>query len=265
MPARWWKHDCPCGESERTEEVCEACGAVGADFGWRMTEEDRDQVFMWGTGLARPAADDTSAPAEALRRRLAPCTVCEETGLLQPDGPKDAWAWCPRCHGMGSALDGCFVIEPPGRDIAYAIAPRAPSTGYMHRYRPGRSVRRDLDEVELAALHAWLRDRGFHQPAPMVPAVVCEDTGRMAVGPSYAAMLGRDGMVRSAFDDLNHVCRGFIDLSHGQFLTRESAAERMRWSGLLDERVVLLHPERLPWYADVPCGVVRWEGIVAEE
>ena len=183
MPVRWWRHGCSCAEAERTDEICLQCGDRGEDLGWRMTGQDQDQAFRLGTGLARPAEDDDSARARGIRERLVPCGVCDETGLIQPEGPKDGWDWCPRCHGMGGALDGHFGVSPPGADIAMAITLRLCSTGYVHRGRRGRRIRRDLDHAELVQLREWPRGLGFRRSAPVVPAVLCAETGRMAVGP----------------------------------------------------------------------------------
>lgn len=91
-----------------------------------------------------------------------------------------------------------------------------------------------------------------------MPAIVCQETGRVAVGPSYRVMLSPYGAVREAFDDLRHIERGYVDLDDGRFLDRESAWYAVKSLDLPDPHFVLLDPELLPYHQDVPCGVVRW-------
>lgn len=166
MPARWWKHDCPCAEPERTDEACAQCDSRGEDVGWRMTDEDRDQVFLWATGIVRPEAGDSASITQAVGMRLVACTLCAETGLVQPDGPKDGWDWCPVCHGLGGGFEEQFTYKPPGQGIAMIGIIRFAAIGHSHPYRRGGSVRRNLDEAELIQLRDWLSDQGFGYADP---------------------------------------------------------------------------------------------------
>jgi hypothetical protein len=238
---------------------CTICGAHGAHLEWRLTAIERSDLFRWATGIPLGVETEPSEEVQAIRDRMVPCTLCDGSGLFQPDAVRGSCAFCPCCHGLGGAVDGDFRSRPPGADIATVGWER------YHGIRRGgggegraRRVRGELDVGELDYLKSWLRDRGFHEPAVLIPAMRDLRSDNVVIGSTCDEMIEAAWRSGNPFRSLQRGSCGFIDLEEGRFLDPERAMELARERGLLDMPHRKLRPEWLPYHRAVPCGVITW-------